>query len=177
MKTLKLLLIPCFTIVLSSAQSIPQIRAKALDNSEIALPGPGSKQPLILIVGFSQRGGTLCQAWSKKISSDYQSDPRVAYFTLAVLQGAPSLFRPMIVRGIRKGLPVEEHRHFVPIYSEENEWKKLVTFSAPDDAYLIVATADGHPVWQAHGAYSDSLYSELKKSVSALLEGSIIPKP
>lgn len=177
MKLIKLLLLPCFTIVLSSAQSIPQIRGKALDSSEITLPGQGSKQPLILIVGFSQRSGTLCQAWSKKISSDYHADSRVAYFSLAILQGAPSLFRPLIVRGIRKGLPVEEHRHFVPIYTEENELKKFVNFSAPDDAYLIVATADGHPVWQAHGAYSDSLYSELKKSVSALLDGSAIPKP
>lgn len=177
MKVLKLLLLPCFTVGLSSAQSIPQIRARALDNSEISLPGQGRKQPLILIVGFSQRSGTLCQAWSRKISSDYHADLRVAYFSLAILEGAPSLFRPMIVRGIRKGQPVEEQPHFVPIYSDESAWKTVVHFSTPDDAYIIVATPDGHPVWQAHGAYSDSLYGELKKSVSTLLDGSTIPKP
>jgi hypothetical protein len=30
--------------VLSSAQSIPAVKAKALDNSEITLPNPGSQQ-------------------------------------------------------------------------------------------------------------------------------------
>ena len=177
MKFPRLFLISCFAAILSSAQSMPEIKAKALDNSEIVLPSHGGKQPLILIVGFSRQGGTMCEGWNKKISSDYHADTRVAYFTLPVLQDAPSLFRPMIVRGIRRGLPMEEYRHFVPVYSDEEGWKKFVNFSAPDDAYLIVTTPDGDPVWRAHGAYSDGVYADLKKSVSALLDGSTIPKP
>jgi hypothetical protein len=38
-------------------------------------------------------------------------------------------------------------------------WKKLVNFSTPDDAYLIVPTPDGRAVWQAHGSYSDGLWT------------------
>ena len=60
MKQLKLLLLFCFTATLSSAQSIPAVKAKALDNSEINLPSHGSQQFLILIVGFSQKSGKLC---------------------------------------------------------------------------------------------------------------------
>ena len=99
---LKLLPLLCFTAALSSAQSIPAIKAKALDNSEIVLPDPGSRQFLILILGFSQKGGKLCQVWSKKISADYHADTRIAYFSLPVLQSAPSLVRPIIVYGMRK---------------------------------------------------------------------------
>src|SRR5215831_19206754 len=171
MKQLKLLLLFFFTATLTSAQSIPAIRAKALDNSEITLPTPGSQQFLILIVGFSQK------SWSKKISSDYHTEARIAYFSLPVLQSAPSLVRPMIVHGMRKGVAAEELRHFVPLYSNESDWKKLVNFSAPDDAYLIIATPDGHPVWQAHGPYSDAIYADLKKSVATLLERSSTPSP
>jgi hypothetical protein len=101
---LKLLSFFCFTAALCSAQSIPAIKARALDNSEIILPNPGSRQFLILIVGFSQKSGKLCEVWSKKISADYHADTRIAYFSLPVLQSAPSLVRPIIVYGMRKGV-------------------------------------------------------------------------
>lgn len=169
---LKLLPLFCFTAALSSAQSIPIIKAKALDNSEIILPNPGSRQFLILIVGFSQKSGKLCEVWSRKISADYHADTRIAYFSLPVLQSAPFLVRPMIVYGMRKSVPAQELRRFVPLYSNEFDWKKFVNFSTPDDAYLIVATPDGHLVWRAHGPYSDTLYADLQKSVATLLDKS-----
>ena len=172
MKQLQLLLVFFFSATLTSAQSIPAIRAKALDDSEIVLPNPGSRQILVLVVGFSKKSGELCQIWGKKISADYRTDARIAYFILPVLQSAPSLVRPLIVHGMHKGVPAQELRRFVPLYSNESDWKKLVNFSAPDDAYLIIATPDGHPVWQAHGPYSDAIYADLKKSVATLLEKS-----
>jgi hypothetical protein len=81
----------------------------------------------------------------------------------------------MILHGMRKGVPAQELPHFVPLYSNESEWKKLVNFSAPDDAYLIVATPDGHLVWHAHGRYSDAIYTDLKTSVATLLEKASTP--
>jgi hypothetical protein len=177
MRLLKLVLLFFVTAALSSAQSIPAIKAKALDNSEIILPSPGSQQFLLLIVGFSQKSGKLCEVWSKKISADYHADTRIAYFSLPVLQSAPSLVRPLIVYGLRKGVPAQELRRFIPLYSNESDWKKLVNFSTPDDAYLIVATPDGHLLWQVHGPYSDAIYADLQKSVATLLEKSPIPSP
>jgi hypothetical protein len=170
MKLLRLSLLLLFTATLSSAQSIPAVKAKALDDTEVMLPGPGMKQTLILIVGFSKKSGELCRVWGKKISTDYNTDARITYFVVPVLQGAPSLVRPMILHGMRKSVPAQELPHFVPLYSNESDWKRIVNFSAPDDAYLIVATPDGRPVWQAHGPYSDAMYADLKKAVANLLE-------
>jgi len=166
-----------FTTGFCSAQSIPVVKAKALDNSEIALPNPGSRRPLILILGFSHKSGELCEVWGKKISADYESDARVSYFMMPVLEGAPSLVRPMILHGMRKNVPAHELPHFVPLYANESAWKKLVSFSTPDDAYLLVATPEGHPVWQAHGSYSDAVYTNLKQSLAALLEESSKQEP
>ena len=174
---LKLLPLFCFTAALSSAQSFPAIKAKALDNSEIILPSPGSQQFLILIVGFSRKSGKLCEVWSKKISAGYHADSRIAYLSLPILESAPFLVRPMIVYGMRKSVPAQELRRFVPLYSNESDWKKFVNFSTPDDAYLIVAAPDGHPLWQAHGPYSDAVYAELQKSIATLLEKSSPPSP
>lgn len=176
MKLLKVSLLFLFIPALSSGQSIPAVKAKALDNSEITLPNPSSQQVLILMVGFSRKSGELCKAWGRKISTDYHADARIAYFTIPILQSAPSLVRPMILHGMRKDVPPQEHSHFIPLYSHESDWKKVVNFSAPDDAYLIVATPDGHPVWQAHGPFSDSTYSDLKKSIAILFEKASAPQ-
>jgi hypothetical protein len=172
----KLVLLFFITAGLSSGQSIPAINAKALDNSEIILPSPGSRQFLILIVGFSRKSGKVCEVWSKKISADYQANPGISYFSLPVLESAPKLVRPMIVYGMRTGLPAEELHRLVPLYSNEAEWKKLVNFSNPDDAYLIVAAPNGDLLWQAHSSYSDAIYSDLQKSVARVLENSSAPR-
>jgi hypothetical protein len=177
MKLIKLSLLLLFTATLASAQSVPIVKAKALDNTEVTLPNPGGQQILILVAGFSHKSGDICQAWGKKISADYRADTRINYFVLPVLQSAPSLVRPMILHGMRKDIPAAEFAHYIPIYSNESEWKKLVNFSAPDDAYLIVATPDGRPVWQGHGSYSDDIYAELKKSVADLIEKSSASSP
>src|SRR5262249_59847630 len=90
---------------LSSPNPPPAVRAKALDNSEITLPNPDSQQVLILMVGFSHKSGDLCKVWGRKISADFHADARIAYFTIPVLQSAPSLVRPMIAHGMRKDVP------------------------------------------------------------------------
>src|SRR5262245_32871302 len=122
MKQLKLFALFIFTATLMSAQSIPAIKAKALDNSDITLPSPGSQQFLLLIVGFSQKSDKLCEVLCKQISADYRTDARITYFILPVLQGAPSLIRPMIVHGMHKSVPAQELRRFVPLYSNESDW-------------------------------------------------------
>ena len=167
--TLLLFLLAFVSVATSFAQSIPAVKANALDDSEVILPRPDSQQILILIVSFSRKSGKLCEVWSRRISADYEADTRVVYYSLPVLESAPSIVRPMIVYGMRKGVPPKELRHFVPIYSNESEWKKLVSFSSPHDPYLIVVRSDGQPVWQAHGLYTDALYADLQKSVAALL--------
>jgi hypothetical protein len=102
----------------------------------------------------------------------------VTYYEMPNLEGVPGFVKPMILKGMHKDVPSAEQPHFVPIYDHKSEWKALVHFTAPDDAYLIVATADGHPTWQAHGYYSEAIYLELKKAVSTRLEQSpgAVPK-
>jgi hypothetical protein len=75
----------------------------------------------------------------------------------------------MILRGMRKDLPAEQQAHFIPILDHEDEWKKLVNFSAPDDAYILLADPHGHVAWHMHGPLTDSSYDALKSALSKLL--------
>jgi hypothetical protein len=153
----------------ANAQSIPAIKAKTLADTDILLPQPGSTQILILVLGFSHKSAENCAPWGKRLSTDFRSDTRVAYYQLPVLQGAPSFVRPMILRGMRKDMPADQQAHFIPILDKEDEWKKLVNFSAPDDAYILLTGPQGHVVWQMHGPLTDAYYDALKSALSKLL--------
>jgi len=78
---------------------------------------------------------------------------------------------------MRKDVPAAQHSRFVPLYDYEPEWKKAVSFStsAPDDPYIVVAAPDGRILWQTHGPFTDSAYSDLKCAVSKLIADP--PKP
>ena len=157
--------LPAFAIR-CCGQSIPLINAKALDDSQVVLPKPGSAQLLILVVGFSHKSGDNCAPWGKRLAADFHSDARVEYYQVAELAGAPSFVRPMILKGMRKGVPPAEQSRFVPIYDREADWKKLVNFSAPDDPYLLLTRPDGSVVWQGHSLFSETLYGELKDAIA-----------
>ena len=155
--------------IAANAQSIPAIKAKTLADTDIVLPQPGGTQILVLVVGFSHKSAENCAPWGKRLSTDFRSDTHVAYYQLPVLQGAPSFVRPMILRGMRKDMLADEQAHFIPILDHEDEWKKLVSFSAPDDAYILLTDSHGHVVWQTHGSVTDASYDALKSAVSKLL--------
>lgn len=146
-------------------QTIPPVKAKALDDTEVILPKPRSEQLLILVLGFSHKSGEACAAWGKRLAVDYASEAHADYYQLPELEGAPSLVRGMILHGMRKDVPAARQSHFVPLYDHEADWKKAVNFSAPDDAYIVVAGPDGHVLWQTHGLVSDSAYADLRAAI------------
>jgi len=170
----------CFSLLLlgvalacsaqSTPQQIPPVKAKALNDAEVILPNPGDERVLVLVIGFSHKSADELELWGKHLAADFHDNAHVAYYQIPDLQGVPGLVKPMILHGMRKDIPEGEYSHFVPIYDHKQGWQSLVNFSAPDDAYLIVATPGGNVIWQAHGPYSQDTYDELKKSVSTLLD-------
>jgi hypothetical protein len=145
------------------------VKAKALDDSEVSLPKPSAQQIQILILGFSKKSGDICQPWAKRVSGELLLDPRVNYYQLPHLEGAPGFVKPMILRGMRKDATPAQQAHMVPLYDKQEEWKKLVNFGASDDAYIVLTEPDGHVVWQTHGVFSEAGFAELKKAVAELL--------
>ena len=179
MKRLRIAAVFCLSTLASAstllAQSIPPVKAKALDDSEVVLPKPGGQRFLILVLGFSHKSGGNCTPWDKRIAADYGSDSHIAYYQLPVLAGAPSMIRPMILNGMRKDVPAFLHPHFVPIYDHEEDWKKLVNFSGADDAYILVTGPDGHVLWHTHGPLTDAAYAELQSNITKLAPNSSKP--
>ncbi|MFZ0859557.1 MAG: hypothetical protein WB781_10265 [Candidatus Sulfotelmatobacter sp.] len=151
----------CFA-ALCRAQQVPVTQAKALDKSVVTFPQSDSRKPLLLLISFSHKGEKECDSWNQRLKPAYLSEPRVAYYELADFQGVPSFVMRMVLHGMRRKVPRDEWPHFVPFFSDEEAWKKLVGYAAPEDAYLVVADASGHVLWQEHAAPTDLKYAELQ---------------
>lgn len=148
------------------AQQVPATNAKALDKSEVIFPRSESGKTILLVVSFSHKGEKQCDRWNEKLKPLYLTEPRVAYYELADFQGVPSFVMRMVMHGLRRKLPKDEWSHFVPFYRDEDAWKKLTGYAAPQDAYVLAAAPDGHVLWQTHGATTDSAFTELQSVIS-----------
>ena len=120
---------------------LPLMNSKALDETAVQFPKPGSKKPLLVSVGFTQTSSTDSEKWNKQCASKYWADARVEYYELVDLQAAPSFVRGMILRSMRKSIKPAEAPHFVPFFAGDAEWKKVVGYSEADVVYYSLADA------------------------------------
>ncbi len=165
LKYLATMTFACF-VGLCGAQQVPLTHSTALDKSVVTFPQGDSGEPLLLLIGFSHKSEKQCDSWNERLKPAYLSESRVTYYELADFQGVPSFVMGLILHGLRRKIPKDEHSHFVPLYSNEAEWKKLVGYVASEDAYLLVADAGGHVLWQAHGSPTELKFSQLQTAIA-----------
>jgi hypothetical protein len=136
----------------------------------VSFPDAASGKPLLFLVGFSHQSGTPCQAWDKRLSPLYLNDSRILYYQAADFQGVPSFVLKMILHGMKKEIPANEHSRFVLLQENEDQWKNVAKFSAPNEPYILLAEPAGRVVWQTHGAMTDEQFSALQAAIKTLLE-------
>ncbi len=154
---------------LSRAQQIPATQAKTIAGSSVSFPDAASSKPLLFVVGFSHQSSGPCQAWDKRLAPLYLDDARILYYEAADFQGVPSLIMKMILHGMKKEIPANEHSRFVLLDANEDQWKSAAKYSAPNEPYVLLATPAGHIVWQTHGAVTDDQFAALQAAIKAQL--------
>lgn len=154
---------------LGRAQQIPSTQAKTIDGSSVSFPDAASGKPLLFVVGFSHQSSGPCQAWDKRLAPLHLNDSRILYYEAADFQGVPSLVLKMILHGMKKEIPANEHSRFVLIQANEDQWKAVSEFSAPNEPYILLADPAGHIVWQTHGAVTDEQFACLQAAIKTQL--------
>ncbi len=148
-------------------QSIPQLTADSLDGRKVSLPSDFAGKSAILIIGFSRAAGDQCGPFARKLAKEHQGVVKgdLLVYQIAMLESAPKLVRPLILHGMRSGVPNAEQPNFLPLFHGEEEWKLLAGFtkSAANDSYLLLVSPDGTIRWAGHGQFSDARYSEFKQ--------------
>ena len=73
------------------------------------------------------------------------------FYQMPVLESVPKFVRGMVLKSIKSGVPEREQPHFLPTFSDEAEWRKIVRYANPDDAYVLVVDREGKVRWQTSG--------------------------
>jgi hypothetical protein len=169
-KTVRLQILLCLLVGVTcggiDAQSIPRLTAESLNGKNISLPEDFGGKSAILVVGFSRAGGNQCASFARKLVKEPSVvEGKVIVYQIAVLESAPRFIRPMILHGMRSGIPKTEQGRFLPLFRNEKQWKQVAGFTVAQesDSYLLLADPDGTVRWTGHGQYSDALYTEFKR--------------
>jgi ATP10 protein len=157
-----------FYAVDARSESLPRLEGETLSKKPIVLPDEAHAKIALLVIGFSKKGGQATGVWERQFKNDFGSDQRYAVYPVAVLEDVPRFVRGMVTSGIRSGSPPGERDHFVTLFHGEQDLKRLVTYSAPDDAYILLLDPTGEIRWRGHGLFNDKDYAALKNVAKQL---------
>ena len=142
---------------LSGAPALPDdMPARTLADTDVSVPGdlpPGA----LLIVGFSRGSNGQTEPWRKRVDADAELAP-LAYSVL-VLEGAPRWVRGLIVRGVRRAVPEEQHDSVLVVTRGGDAWRAWVGFEAAteDAAYVLRLDDGGGTCFRYVGAVSEDV--------------------
>ena len=174
MRSKKIALCCCWLALLALATAqgdsrIPRFEGESFTGRKVVLPDEAAGSVAVLIFGFSKASKGPTSDWARKLSGDLGSRTGFALYQLPVLEDVPRIIRGIVISGIKKGVPENQRDHFVPILQGENELKKAVHYSEPDDAYLVVMDRSGNTVQMMHGALSEAAYAPVREKIDSLL--------
>lgn len=148
---------------------MPRVEGESFAGRKVVLPDDAKGKVAILVFGFTKASKGPTGAWADKIFSEFGMEQGFELYQLPVLEDVPRFIRGMVISSIKKGVKENMRDHFVPILQHEAEFKKLVSYKEPDDAYLVILDPGGQIVQQMHGPFSDTAYEQLRKEIQPLL--------
>ncbi len=147
---------------------IPSFQGSTFAGQTVSLPQQLKGGVGVLVLGFSKNSGDVCKGWGQRLGETYRESHDVMYFQMPVLESVPKLIRGMVVKSIKSGVPEAEQRHFLPVFSQEAEWRTIARYSNADDAYVVVVDGEGNVRWQTSGNATDAGFVALKQQVETL---------
>ena len=148
---------------LHSGDMFPQFTGKTLTGKPLELPAVAAVKPAVVIFSFTRRAGKDAQLWSERIAKDFPRD--VPCYTMIMLESVPTLFRGMVVSGIKGDMPPAVQDRTIVSYRDEELWKQRLAATDDSHAYVLLLGSHGHMQWESSGAFNDSDYTQLKSRI------------
>ena len=168
--TLAILFAGCLVLAAAGevAARIPSFQGTTFAGQTVSLPQQLKGGEGVLVLGFSKSSGDVCKGWGQRVAESYRDSHDVTYFQMPVLESVPKLIRGMVMRSIKSGVPEAEQPHFLPVFSNEAEWRTIARYANPDDAYILVVDGEGIVRWQTSGKVTDAGFAALKRQVETV---------
>jgi hypothetical protein len=143
---------------------LPSLPVETLSGHALQLPAAWPPEPVLLIAGFSRASHAPCRAWAQRWRREGPAD--LAVYQMAVIDDVPGWLRPMVARGIRKGVPEALHDRFLLVTERGEAWRKLAAYAEPDAAYLLLFDARHELRWQASTPLDEAAWHALLAAVA-----------
>ena len=151
---------------LEAGSLLPQLSGENLAGTPVVLPEEAKGKIAFLAITFSEKAGKSAQPWRERFAKDHRSQPNVTDYSAAMLGGAPSIFRGMIKRAIKKGVPPQSQNRFLIVTSDNETWKKQLNVTDDDLPYLLLIDATGRVIWKDQGVFDETKYQALKTKLA-----------
>jgi hypothetical protein len=151
--------------VAAQAPVMPTTAGETLSGKKIVLADAVRGHAVVLVAGFSHDGGIACGDWMKAIRGD-AALAGVDVYEIAMLEGAPGLFRGMIKSGMRKGISLAEQERMVVLTQDDKLWEKYFQVSNGQVPQVMLLDEKGNVVWHGQGA-AGAVEPQLRAAVSS----------
>lgn len=112
----------------------------------------------IYVVTFTRDASAQGAEWSAELRKAF---PQRDVFQVAIIDDVPGFARSFVTKQIRSGIPENMRGNFFVAKEKGAEWRKAVSFSRPELAYVIVATPQGQIHWRSSGKFDAARLAEL----------------
>ena len=154
--------IPGVAVLNAQAPVMPGTAGETLSGKKIVLADAARGHTVLLVAGFSHEGGIACGDWMKAIHGD-AALAGVEVYEIAMLEGAPGLFRGMIKSGMRKGMSGADQERSVVLTQDDKLWEKFFAVSNGQLPQVMLLDAKGSVLWHGQGKASE-LEPELRNA-------------
>ena len=144
---------------------IPDLHSTTLSGQTVDLPAALEGKVGILVVGFSRDSRAQATVWGTRLAAEFGQSSSVLYFELPVVEDVPRLLRGAVLHAISREVAPAARAHFLPISSNEAQWKAVAHFNEPDAAYVLVVDGSGNIRWQTSSDPTDGSYASLRQAV------------
>lgn len=143
-----------------TAATLPTVEGETLAGAKLSLPAALKGKTALLVIGFTKDSQKQTELWTKRLKTDL---PNLDAWSIADLEDAPRLIRPMIMKAMRSATPKPRQDHFLILTKGGKPLKLATGATNNDDAYLVLLDAEGNIAWQTHGPVSDAAIAPVRQ--------------
>ena len=166
------LVLACVAVGAARAQDrIPPVHSTTFAGQKVSLPDDLKGHAAILILGFTEGSRDQTTAWGKRLAADPARPAALLYFEMPMVEGVPRLLRGLVLHKIKETVSDNGQKHFLPVEEHEPDWKRIVAYGKPDDAYVLVIDENGVVRERLEGAADDGAYARVEQAVRQLTGG------
>lgn len=147
----------------------PRLTARDLEGRTVEIPDDFSGAVNLVVLAFQRDHQYPIEAWTPHFVRLEEGFPGLEVWEVPALSRSYRIWRGVIDRGMRAGIPDPEvRRHTLTAYLNLGDLQQALALPDLDDIYLFLLDRTGSVLWQGRGGYSEATLSALTAALGAV---------